>query len=257
MLNYEIINPQTNKSQWILFIAGYTGTLETWKNCCNELNMIRKMPILLVDNIGSGKSEQPPGPYSIEFMANKVIEVIHKLELVELNIVGHSLGGAIAQFIAIYRPDLVSRLILVSSFSKLDSKCRYFLTGRFELLKNNVSKDLIALNSISSLFSNQYLDDKTKVDFSIGRTINNPQNIDGMYGQLTACLSHDTNDLLHNIKSQTTIISGDEDILVSPEHSNILHSKIANSDLLIVSNAAHMIQLDTPAELAKIIYNQF
>ena len=241
-LYYTIYNTSKNYNQpWLVFLAGYTGSCETWDSLCSALLTQDDYSILLIDNLGAGKSLQPTWPYTTEEMATYVMHIINKLNINNICLLGHSMGGAIAQQIVLTYPDLVQHL---------------FLIGRYKLLKSGADKHTIALSTIPTIFGNRFLCQEDNQKLAIHRMINNPQTLAGMFGQLNACLKHDAKNELVRIKCDTSIITGVDDILVNPQHSIYLHSAIANSTFSQISNAGHMVQLEQPQELANIIIKE-
>lgn len=256
-LYYTIYNTSKNYNQpWLVFLAGYTGSCETWNSLCSALIKQSDYPILLIDNLGAGKSLQPTGTYTTGEMATYVMHIINKLKINKICLLGHSMGGAIAQQIVLTYPDLVQHLFLISSFAELDVIARLFLIGRYELLKSGADKYTVALSTIPTIFGNRFLCQEDNQKLAIQRMINNPQTLAGMFGQLNACLKHDAKNELVRIKCDTSIITGGDDILVNPQHSIYLHSAIANSTFSQISNAGHMVQLEQPQELANIIIKE-
>lgn len=211
------------------------------------------MPAIFIDNLGSGKSPQPEGEYTTQLMSKKILELFDFLKIKNLVLIGHSLGGAIAQQIAITNCYIVNQLFLISSFAKVDSVCRQFLTSRYELMLAGISKELIAKVSIPTIFANEYLNDVNNLELAINRVINNPQGLNGMYGQLTACLEHDTLNTINKIRCSTTIITGDSDILVNKKHSELMHQLIPKSKFIALDDCGHMIQLEKPNHLFSIL----
>ncbi|MBP9741762.1 MAG: alpha/beta hydrolase [Burkholderiales bacterium] len=256
-LYYTIYNTSKNHNQpWLVFLAGYTGSCETWNSLCSALLTQEDYSILLIDNLGAGKSLQPIGTYTTEEMAAHVMHIINKLNINKIWLLGHSMGGAIAQQIVLTHPDLVQHLFLISSFAELDAVARLFLIGRYELLKSGADKHAVALSTIPTIFSNRFLCQEDNQKLAMQRMINNPQTLAGMFGQLNACLKHDAKNELVRIKCYTSIITGDDDVLVNPRHSTYLHSAIINSTFNCISNAGHMVQLEQPQELANIIIKE-
>lgn len=256
-LHYTIYNTSKNPDQpWLVFLAGYTGSCETWNNLCSILLANNDYSILLIDNLGAGKSIQPSGLYTTEEMANYVVKVIDKLGINKIYLLGHSMGGAIAGQIALTHPKLVQHLFLISSFAKLDVVARLFLTGRYELLKSGANKQAVALSSIPTIFGNKFLHETENQNLAIQRMVNNPQTLGGMFGQLNACITHNIKDNLPKITCNTSIITGSHDILVNPKHSMDLHAGIRNSTLTQISDTGHMVQLESPLELANIIVRE-
>src|SRR5438067_11163400 len=68
--------------------------------------------VLLVDNRGVGESDAPPGPYTVEQLAEDAVAVLDAAGLEQAHILGVSLGGFVAQEIALSRPERVDKLVL-------------------------------------------------------------------------------------------------------------------------------------------------
>jgi pimeloyl-ACP methyl ester carboxylesterase len=257
MLNYTIYNQdKINHTSCLVFLHGYTGTLETWSNTYSYFTQdenLKNFPVIFIDNLGSGKSPQPEGKYTTELMSEKILEILDDLQIKNMILIGHSLGGAIAQQIAISRPNFVNQLFLISSFANVDAVCSQFLSSRYELMLAGVSKELIAKVSIPTIFANKYIQSGNNLEIAINRVINNPQGLNGMYGQLTACLEHNTLDTLYKIISNTVIITGDNDLLVNKKHSELLYQLIIKSEIIYLSNCGHMVQLEETNQLFNIL----
>jgi pimeloyl-ACP methyl ester carboxylesterase len=80
----------------------------------------RRFRCVAVDNRGAGASSAPPGPYSTAQLADDYAELITELGLGPVPVAGISMGGAIAQELALRHPALITRLVLVSSWARLD-----------------------------------------------------------------------------------------------------------------------------------------
>jgi 3-oxoadipate enol-lactonase len=68
-----------------------------------------------------------------------------------------------------------------------------------------------------------------------------------------ACLKHDLNDRLSEIKAPTLIIVGEEDILIPPKYSKILHEKIQDSKLIIIRDCGHVPPIEKPEEFNRTV----
>ena len=257
MLNYTIYNKdKINNNSCLVFLHGYTGMLETWNNLYSYFiqdEQLKNLPAIFIDNLGGGKSPQPQGKYTTELMGKKILEILDNLQIKNIILVGHSLGGAIAQEITINNPGLVKQLFLVSSFAKVDAVCAQLLSSRYELMLAGTNKELIAKASIPTIFANKYIESGNNLEVAINRVINNPQGLNGMYGQLTACLDHNTLNTIDKITCNTIIITGDTDILVNKKHSEIMHTLIKQSELLFLQDCGHMVQLEETERLFNIL----
>jgi pimeloyl-ACP methyl ester carboxylesterase len=97
----------------LLLILGLGGDISEYTALIDELAQTRQ--VIAFDNRGAGRSEKPDVPYSIELMAADTARLVRGLDIPRLSVLGISLGGRIAMELTIGHPDLVDRLILVST----------------------------------------------------------------------------------------------------------------------------------------------
>src|SRR3990172_10613951 len=93
---------------------------------------------ILIDNRGVGRSDQPPGPYTTAMMADDTAGLINALGIGPAHVSGISMGGAIAQELALRHPRLVRRLVLNCTWPRCDTYTRRI----FVLLRTLVSTNL-------------------------------------------------------------------------------------------------------------------
>ncbi len=75
--------------------------------------LAHRFRVLAVDNRGVGRSSKPPGPYSIDQMADDLAALLDAIGVTRTHVLGISMGGRIAMSLALRRPELVDRLVLV------------------------------------------------------------------------------------------------------------------------------------------------
>ncbi|MGE0866945.1 MAG: alpha/beta fold hydrolase [Kofleriaceae bacterium] len=97
----------------VLFLSGLGYAGWCWQDVIARMS--RTANAFTVDNRGSGRSDKPIGPYSMELMADDTKAVLDGLGIAQAHIVGHSMGGYIAQHLAIRHPHKVSSLVLIAS----------------------------------------------------------------------------------------------------------------------------------------------
>ncbi len=252
-LYYKLIDtgPQRTDNTLVL-IGGYTSDLNLWHPLIKEIKKENvSMHVLAIDNLGAGRSPQPKGLYTTREMAKDVCACMDQLGIERATILGHSMGSAIAQHIALHCPCRVGHLFLISSFARLDTVAVKFLEGRYELLAHGVDRELVAKACLASLFGNRYLENEENIRTGIQRVIENPQTAEGMRGQLHACKTHDTVKSVSGISCRTTIVLGGRDVLIHPEHSEFLHERIAGSKLVRLEEYGHMLPLECPRALCE------
>jgi pimeloyl-ACP methyl ester carboxylesterase len=99
----------------LVLITGYAGTMESWEPAfVNGLSKHHR--VVIFDNAGIGKTQPLPAPLTIDAMADQTSALISALQLGKPDVLGWSMGGMIAQALAIRHPSQVSRLVLCATF---------------------------------------------------------------------------------------------------------------------------------------------
>lgn len=96
----------------LLFVHGWQADGSVWEPIVSRLR--ERHRVITVDLRGAGSSSAAPGPYVIDKFANDLTELIPALDLDPVVVIGHSMGGAIAQRFAIDNPEAVEALILIA-----------------------------------------------------------------------------------------------------------------------------------------------
>lgn len=99
----------------VVFVQGLGYAAWAWRPQRDAIGQVARAVVM--DNRGAGRSDKPPGPYSIEQMADDVAAVIGSCEAGAAVVVGASMGGYIAMTLAVRHPDLVDALVLVSTLT--------------------------------------------------------------------------------------------------------------------------------------------
>jgi pimeloyl-ACP methyl ester carboxylesterase len=99
----------------LLLIMGYAGTMETWDPLFVD-TLARHYRVVIFDNAGTGATATPPSPLTIDAMAAQTSALIDTLRLGRTDVLGWSMGGMIAQALAVTHPGQVRRLVLCASF---------------------------------------------------------------------------------------------------------------------------------------------
>ncbi|RMI01029.1 MAG: alpha/beta fold hydrolase, partial [Calditrichaeota bacterium] len=108
-LYYEI----HGEGPWLVLIEGLGVATWLWEKQIPEFS--RHFRVLAYDNRGTGKSDKPPGPYTVGEMAEDLAGLMEVLQIPRAHVLGISLGGYIAQEFALRYPERVDRLVLVAT----------------------------------------------------------------------------------------------------------------------------------------------
>lgn len=197
---------------------------------------------IILDNRGVGKSEAPKGPYSTAMMADDTAAVMDHLQIDQAQVAGISMGGAIAQSLALDHPQKVKSLVLISTWPSFNNYARTVYEN-LKKLRPVVPADhfmeLLQLWIFAPPYYESHLEDLKAGQ--VGALENPaPQSRAGFDGQLDACIQHNVVDRLQEIKVPTLITIGMMDIFTPPAFSDILHLGITGSQLVKFSKGGHV-----------------
>lgn len=224
----------------LVLIMGFGADGNVWEK--HTLAFEKHFRCIILDNRGVGQSDQPEGPYSTEIMANDVITVMNQERVDKARVAGISMGGAIAQSLAISHPKRVQSIALISTWPKFNNYAKSMYQN---LKKIRISSDPDAFMELLQLwiFAPPYYEtnlDNLKDGQKGALEDTQPQTQNGFEGQLDACMGHDSISRLQEIMVPTLITVGNMDIMTPPSFSEILHHGIKGSEFVIFPNAGHV-----------------
>jgi 3-oxoadipate enol-lactonase len=201
--------------------------------------------VITFDPRSIGRSERPEQPYGFKALSDDVVGLMDHLGIRKAHILGQSLGGVVAQEVAMDYPDRVIKLILVSSTVAGGdaSLINPVLVEQFghqegateiDLSKVNTRKTMSVLIGLS--FDKWAYRTAMQV---LSRLYVKPEMFDGLSDQIRAISGHNTVDRLQLIKAQTLVMTGAEDRIISPHSSEVLAGKIPNAKLVMVKDGSH------------------
>ncbi|MDE3087556.1 MAG: alpha/beta fold hydrolase [Acidobacteriota bacterium] len=123
----------------LLLVPGLGADVRLFAGVVGELR--RRYRVVAFDPRGSGRSEKPDGPYSIETMADDAAALLAELGVTKAAVVGYSMGGRVALALALRHPEAVDRLVLAATSARTPARSspwRWFVVevvGRFPLFR--------------------------------------------------------------------------------------------------------------------------
>lgn len=134
-------------TETILMIHGLGSYLPAWKKNINDLS--KSYRVIAVDLPGYGKSSKAPHSGLMTFYAGVIADLIQELDLGPVNLAGHSMGGQIAMVLALEKPELVKRLILVDP-----AGFEAFHAGQKNWFKDVMTPNLVRLTTVDAIETN-------------------------------------------------------------------------------------------------------
>lgn len=256
--NLDIFIRVEGQGPAVLFIQGVGVIGHGWEPQTKELSKYFKT--ITFDNRGIGKSIYKGKEFSIETMVQDVNLILNELGIKSAHIVGHSMGGVIAQKLAIDHPALVKSLALMCTFSKGSQAMQLNARSLWLGLRTRVGTRAMRRKAfLEMLFSSKYLTNQTSLNELtahtceiIGRDLADSPPI--IMKQLKALARHDSSLELGKLSNiPTLVISGNEDPIARPEFGSDLARRIPGASFMSLENASHGIVLERPDEINKIL----
>jgi pimeloyl-ACP methyl ester carboxylesterase len=234
----------------LLLIAGFACDHAIWSQVTPAL--AGKYRVISFDNRGVGRSSAPDSPYSIRRMAEDAAALLHEVGATQVHVAGHSMGGLIAQELALRYPERVCSLLLLSSQAKSDERGKALIETLGELPRM-VDPRTCARLIMPWLYTNAFYAKPGAIDQLVTWLIETPfpTTPQGMYHQSRAITACDTSGRLEAIRCPTLILVGKEDILIPPAFSQRLAKGIPTAELVVLEGTGHGLLIESPDTVAE------
>jgi pimeloyl-ACP methyl ester carboxylesterase len=213
---------ESGSGEPVVLLMGLGADASAWRPHADAWS--RSFRCVSVDNRGAGRSPAPPGPYTTRQLAADTAALMERLDLGPAAVVGISMGGAIAQELALARPDLVSKLVLTAAWSR-----PHPYTGAVLETLGRVRASLAPTEFVRHLQTLIWTPDwfsAHESELSAARQEQPTVGIEGLEGQLAACLTHDAHGRLGAVAVPTLVTAGTADRFVPAGSSALLADAI-------------------------------
>jgi pimeloyl-ACP methyl ester carboxylesterase len=234
----------------LLLISGTGHDLSFWSGQIPFF--AAEFQTIVFDNRGVGGSSVPPSGYSLAHMADDAAHVLDDAGVDRAHVMGFSMGGHIAQELALNHPDRVRSLGVHHSWTRNGARLKKFQETRLFLAEHDQRVALTEL-SMLALHASAYYDDHAD-EMEAHRNFlleQSPVNA-GWVGQLEACIKGDTYERLPQIQVPTLVTCSELDVIAAPHLSQQIHERIAGSQLRILKGTGHVALMEAPEEFANI-----
>jgi len=226
----------------LLLIMGLGVTLEGWSRLGPAL--AERYRTILFDNRGTGRSAVPPGPYAIETMAADAAAVLDAAGVDRAHVFGISMGGMIAQELALRSPSRVRSLILGCTAPG----GRDAVPASREVIAALAARQTMTREQAMWAMAPYIYDASTpraRIEEDFARRLSAPVSADGYFAQLAGIRAWSgTLPRLPAIAVPTLVVHGETDQLVPPENGRIIARAIPDARLVTIPHASHIFTTD-------------
>ncbi len=263
-LYFQLIRPEHRRADDtpLLLLPGLLSDGRQFQ----RLARLLKRPVLLVDPLGSPRSEAPPEPddYRFALQCERLTTLLTSLSLGPVDCAGFSMGGMWAQHLLLYKPQLIRRLSLVATTAAVDPRLRVIVQGLLAQHQAGVPHSVLLRMLHVLCFSPRFLDPPSILPMLEALADGKGLRDHAVSGQLLALLSHDVAQALERRNRHRhpddhatigAVIAGSEDFLMPPLQQARLAALCGQPAPDIIPSVGHALWIECP-ELVALSLNQ-
>lgn len=255
----EIFYEMQGEGAPLVLIMGWTASSESWDPRLLE-ELSRFYTVIVFDNRGTGRSDKPDVEYSIGMMTDDVAGLLEAVNIQKAHVLGFSMGGMIAQELALRNPEKVSSLILCgTSCGGLDSVQMKQETQKAASTIMNpppeMRMDEVMMLFMRLIYTPRYIQENKEDIVKAWMSMKYPTPPYVYERQFQAVSKYDAYDRLPDIRVPTLVLTGEEDVMIPPENSRTLADRIPDAQLRTFKDAAHMFLEEVREQAVSVILN--
>ena len=208
--------------------------------------------VILFDNRGIGGSDTPPGPYTVAAMAADTRRVLSEAGIERARVLGASLGGMIAQELALETPEHVEKLVLACT-TPGGSNAAPMPDRTVQLMAE--APTLEPHVALRKFVENALAPDPAEdlVERILAHRIETSQPASAWFSQAAAGAAFDAWDRIPELEAPTLVVHGTADAVVDPANAELLAERIPNARLELFPGCGHLLFWEQPERFVRVV----
>ncbi len=243
----------------LLLIGGFTMVKEAWTYQVEGLS--KRFRVITFDNRGVGQSTVPQEPFSISDMAKDALGLLDALGVSSANIFGISMGGLIAQSMALEQPQKVKKMALgctTHGGKEAVAPAPRVMELMAKAADPCLSPEEAVRMRVPILFGDRFLEEEPiRLEQWIAGAVKHAPTAQGAALQMKALSRFNVRERLQEISCPVLVITGSLDRMMDPENSRLLAQRIPGARLYVVQGAGHLFFVERPQEVNQVLMDFF
>ncbi len=235
----------------LALVSGLNGVGAFWSPHLAELGT--RFTVVLHDHRGTGRSGPSRSGYSVEQMADDLVQLLDHLEIEKAHLVGHSTGGAIGQTLAIDRPERVRRLVLSATWTAADAYFQRLFGLRAEVLRALGPEAYLRASLLFMRPSAWIRDHEAALAAEEATMLAGFPPPEIMLARIEAILRFDRRAELGRIAAPTLVIGAEDDAVTPAYFSEELGRLIPGAETAILAGGGHFFPVTAAEEFRRLL----
>ncbi|MFI4924482.1 MAG: alpha/beta fold hydrolase [Vicinamibacteria bacterium] len=230
----------------LLLIAGLASDSLSWLTVAEPL--ASRYRTIAPDNRGVGRTVPQDVPVDVDTLADDCAALLDHLGIERASVIGHSMGGFVAQRLALRHPHHVERLVLVATGDSAGARNVERFFSMADRLDAGEDRATWLRSLFDAIFTRRFLADPANVDAALHWALEYPypQSASAFRRQCEGMAGFDGRAELVRIARPALVVAGREDALFSPDQCAAFAARLPGAKVVVLDGAAHAVHTEQP-----------
>ncbi|MFC0338353.1 aminoacrylate hydrolase [Kushneria avicenniae] len=244
-MHYELSGRQSPDAPTILLSSGLGGAGSYWAPQLEALAATHR--VVVYDHSGTGRSPSAlPAGYSIEDMAQEALALLDRLEIDEVDVMGHALGGLIGLQMALMAPTRLRRLMVINAWSCLDVQSERCFRVRLALLRDSGVDAYLHAQPLFLYPADWLSANHSRLLAEEAHALARFPGKDNVTARIEALSAFDIDARLGDVHTPTLVIASRDDLLVPYMRSQRLAEGLPHARQVMFDDGGHALNITRP-----------